>query len=142
MTDYELLETRLMRGNARYSFNAEFKEEDHPRGEDGKFGTGGDGAEGKDTAKKITKKPSEQFTGFIKDWINVDLSENVEETKKRGVVALYTKGLDRNTLADISRYSRQFKKYKIAEGGAGRLDIIFPSSKFWDSYSFDWVPGR
>lgn len=40
MTDYELLETRLMRGNARYSFNAEFKEEDHPRGEDGKFGTG------------------------------------------------------------------------------------------------------
>lgn len=44
MTDYELIETRLMRGNARYSFNAEFKEEDHPRGEDGKFGTGGGGA--------------------------------------------------------------------------------------------------
>lgn len=62
MTDYELLETRLMRGNARYSFNAEFKEEDHPRGEDGKFGTGGKSVEekGKSNKKELLKKAIEK----------------------------------------------------------------------------------
>jgi hypothetical protein len=40
--DIELLSTRLKRGEQRYSLkNSEWKESEHPRGEDGKFGTGG-----------------------------------------------------------------------------------------------------
>lgn len=122
--------------------NASFREEDHPRGEDGKFGKGSGEEKGSDKKeKKTTAKPSDQFSDFIKQQINVNLSDRIEESSRRGVVSLYIKGLDRNVLADISRFSRQYKKYKVSDGGAGRLSIIFPTSKFWDSTSFNWTPG-
>ena len=48
---------RLAVGKARYSLQnaGTFKEEDHPRGEGGQFGTGGGGEGKSDTPKKITK---------------------------------------------------------------------------------------
>lgn len=80
------------------------------------------------------------FIDFIKHMINVDLSNEVEESKIRGTVTLYTKNLDKNILVDISRFSRQYEKYKVAEGGAYRLSIIFPNSRFWKTTPFSWTP--
>ena len=85
-------------------------------------------------------KEKNMFIDFIKHMINVDLSNEAEESKVRGVVTLYTKNLDRNTLVDISNFSRQYEKYKVADGGANRLSIIFPNSKFWKTTSFSWTP--
>jgi hypothetical protein len=80
------------------------------------------------------------FIDFIKTQINIDLTNNVEETKMRGIIAFYTKTINRNTLVDIARLSHTFKKYKIMTGGANRIDIIFPNSKFWKAATFDWSP--
>jgi hypothetical protein len=65
MIDFEPVEKRLARGNARYSlnntvYNVEFDEEKHPRGEDGKFGTGGSGSK-KSEKKKTDKTSSPEF---------------------------------------------------------------------------------
>lgn len=87
-----------------------------------------------------SSKEKELFITFIKHMLNVDLSNEVEESKVKGVVTLYTKNLDRNTLVDISNFSRQYEKYKVTDGGAHRLSIIFPNSKFWKTTSFNWTP--
>ena len=52
----ELERDRLERGRRKYSLNnAEFKELDHPRGEDGKFGSGGKLGEKEEKQKKFAK---------------------------------------------------------------------------------------
>lgn len=89
----ELEAERLARGNARYSLrnSAEWKEEDHPRAEDGKFGTGGSSKEKKETkAKKIIQtsvpptmkkygidgnKPAILYHGTKRQYDTIDLSK-------------------------------------------------------------------
>lgn len=107
MIDYEPLETRVARGNARYSLkNAEFKEGDHPRGEDGKFGKGGGKGE-----KKKEKITSLNPTGGIfvdhkpEDIMEMDLGENI------------------TTLAETAGYDpdEQITVYRGISTGGGKI---------------------
>jgi len=144
---YQTKQERAEEARRIFSNASEFKEDDHPRGEDGKFGKGGggggdDGGKKKSSPKTAKNKPTEVFSDFINHMINVDLSGKMEESKQRGVATLYTDEIDLNTLVDISRFSRQYKKYKVLDGGRNRLSIIFPESKFWETHSFNWQPSR
>lgn len=94
MIDFETPEIRLARGNARYSlkntvYNVEFDESKHPRGDDGKFGTGS-GSEKKETSDR------EKDLAVV----NIPLS-------KRG-----------NIDAQIDKYKAEQKKKKDAEDKA------------------------
>lgn len=110
MIDFEPVEKRLARGNARYSlkntvYNVEWDEEKHPRGEDGKFGTGGSGKKSEKKSEKknqerlktiqpqkeipkpeiISKLGSSFMSYFMQDidlWKNID---NDDELKAKGI---------------------------------------------------------
>lgn len=81
----ELESERLARGVQRYSLRnaAEFKESDHPRGEDGKFGSGGSKSKEKKDIDKKEKITSLNPTGSIyaeytpEQRMEMDLGENI-----------------------------------------------------------------
>lgn len=82
---YQTRRERAEEARRIFSNASEFKEEDHPRGDDGKFGKGGGGAEekGKSPEKKKEKITSLNPTGGIfvehtpEDIMEMELGENI-----------------------------------------------------------------
>lgn len=93
MIDFEPVEKRLARGNARYSlkntvYNVEWEEEKHPRGEDGKFGTGGGSKKSGKKSEKKEKLTTLNPTGGVfvdykpEDIYAMELGENMTTLAK------------------------------------------------------------
>lgn len=76
---------RLKEGRKRYSLkNSAFKEEDHPRGEDGRFGTGGKSAEEKDSKEKKVNDPKKEYDDVVSKYKGTEKwmkSPNGSQTK-------------------------------------------------------------
>lgn len=104
----ELQADRLHRGEIRYSLRnaAEFKEDEHPRAEDGKFGSGGSSKEKETTSKKEYTDRERKEISFWEDRIN-ELNVKIEEYDKKGYPALgYKKDLAKS-IQELDRLKKE-----------------------------------
>jgi hypothetical protein len=87
----ELERDRLERGRRKYSLNnAEFKELDHPRGEDGKFGSGGKLGEKEEKQKK--EMSFSEHEQSLKDKYGEGYLGKITEEEKNKRIELWQKG--------------------------------------------------